>query len=529
MSFDSHLQSFTLTNILVTTFTLLLVRFTILAVYRVFFHPNRNIPGPLIGRITNLYEYYHEIFRGNGGELSTYAREVLHPKYGPIIRTAPDVVRIADKDAWFKIHAIGYTFNVDPQFAGTFGSTASFFASSDTELHRKTRTILLPYFTKKAVFEAEGQVQEKLDKFMKILRNLTATDEDGAGASVNIRDAYTCYLTDFITEFLFEANWNTMEAPAFHHPIADLNHLEIPPLRRALPSVVASIYSMPPWLSVHLLPTMFHGTIYLRRVVHEQMKAFTTSSYHKGPSSDAGIDAPPFTSGNIGNGISRKLIDKLPFFQLGEESTQLFGAAVNSTGWTLCSILYGIVATEGVQERLIAELKAAYPEKVRMDYQTLKELPYLTACIKEGMRYSSSVPGALSRVAPPTGATLCGYYIAPGTMIETTIASMHHNPAIFPSPKKIVPERWIPSETPFPEAPDNLERYLLNFSSGSRMCLGYNLAWIFLYDITARLVREFDVQLGEGLKKDGDWLMADRWAAAKRGDPGIFILKERDE
>lgn len=55
------LRNLTVSNIVITTTTLLIVRFFLLSIYRVFFHPNRNIPGPLLGRITNLYEYYHEV------------------------------------------------------------------------------------------------------------------------------------------------------------------------------------------------------------------------------------------------------------------------------------------------------------------------------------------------------------------------------------------------------------------------------------------------------------------------------------
>lgn len=105
----------------------------------------------------------------------------------------------------------------------------------------------------------------------------------------------------------------------------------------------------------------------------------------------------------------------------------------------------------------------------------------------------------------------------------------HFNPEIFPSPQKFIPERWIPSETPFPQTVDNLDKYLITFGSGSRMCLGYHQAWMFLYIDTALVLREFEVELGEGLKRDGDWLGADRWVSGKRGDPGHFWIKSRED
>src|SRR5690606_32014520 len=130
---------------------------------------------------------------------------------------------------------------------------------------------------------------------------------------------------------------------------------------------------------------------------------------------------------------------------------------------------------------------------------------------------------------PSTGATLCGHKVAAGTIIETNIPNLLLDASIFPQPSRFIPERWIPSETPFSDAPENLDKFLVPFSSGSRMCLGYNLAWMLMYCITARVVSEFEVDVREGYKRDGEWKGVDRWKMRKRGEPLVFVVERRKE
>src|SRR5688572_3498562 len=61
---------------------LVLARFIAVTIYRLYFHPLSNFPGPLLGRITNLYSLYYDWWLG--GKYSEHIRLVLHPKYGPI-------------------------------------------------------------------------------------------------------------------------------------------------------------------------------------------------------------------------------------------------------------------------------------------------------------------------------------------------------------------------------------------------------------------------------------------------------------
>jgi cytochrome P450 len=52
---------------------------------------------------------------------------------------------------------------------------------------------------------------------------------------------------------------------------------------------------------------------------------------------------------------------------------------------------------------------------------------------------------------------------------------VHLNETVFPEPHVYRPERWLEDKT------GHLDKYLVSFCKGPRMCLGINLAWSELY------------------------------------------------
>lgn len=67
--------------------------------YRIFFSPLRNVPGPLIARVSWLWLAYH----GWLGDECSVVRD-LHRKYGTLVRVAPNDVDIADGEALWPIY-----------------------------------------------------------------------------------------------------------------------------------------------------------------------------------------------------------------------------------------------------------------------------------------------------------------------------------------------------------------------------------------------------------------------------------------
>ena len=64
--------------------------------------------------------------------------------------------------------------------------------------------------------------------------------------------------------------------------------------------------------------------------------------------------------------------------QIKDEAYSTLGAAADTTGNAMTVATYHVVSNKQVYEKLIAELKAAFPDaQVRLSFVELEKLPYL--------------------------------------------------------------------------------------------------------------------------------------------------------
>ena len=136
-----------------------------------------------------------------------------------------------------------------------------------------------------------------------------------------------------------------------------------------------------------------------------------------------------------------------------------------------------------VYNKLQAELDKAESEH-RLAHPVITDaeartLPYLQACIKEGLRIWPPVLGLMQKTVPPSGDRLHGLFVPGGTNIGYCAWGLHRNPDIFGEDAKIFrPERWLEAEG---ECLAEMDRTLdLVFGAGRYACLGKAIALIEL-------------------------------------------------
>lgn len=202
--------------------------------------------------------------------------------------------------------------------------------------------------------------------------------------------------------------------------------------------------------------------------------------------------------------------------RLVEEGQTVVAAGAVTTAHYLKFTSYHLLTNPDILQKLKAELETVMPNPNEpASLQKLEQLPYLSAVVSEGFRMSYGVIHRLQRVSPDAPLVFRNWVIPAGTPVGMTSLFIHDNPDLFPEPKQFRPDRWLnqttKNESNGTRIGDNtdvknhrLERYLVNFSKGSRTCLGINLAYAEIYLTLATIFRRFDLELYQTTRADID-------------------------
>jgi cytochrome P450 len=230
--------------------------------------------------------------------------------------------------------------------------------------------------------------------------------------------------------------------------------------------------------------------------------------------------------------------------RLQNEAAGIVGAGIETTKGTLSGACFHILDNPPILARLRQELIEAIPDPQNPPpLDSLMQLPYLSACIEEGLclNYSQSIfefaniiPHVAIRLSYGTvqrsprvshhAPFIYGTWtIPPGVPVSMDTSSLHHNERTFPDSYAYKPERWLGN----PKGPDGkkfLSRYMTAFGRGTRICIGMHLAYAQIYIGLAALFRRFELELFEtdrtAVDFYGDFLVP----VPKPGTLGVRVL-----
>lgn len=214
--------------------------------------------------------------------------------------------------------------------------------------------------------------------------------------------------------------------------------------------------------------------------------------------------------------------------QAAQEGVLQMLAGSESTATGLRATLLCILSSPKVHARLRAEVDEAGVEADSIVPDGLaKTLPYLQACIKEGLRWYPPLGGLSSKLTPPEGDVICGYQVPGNVSVGISVVGVHRNRELFgPDEDSFRPERWLLVGEGGDEKSDEKLKMMernneLIFGYGRFKCLGMNVNAKEMNKVIFELVRRFDMSIVDALRPwsticFGVHLQKDFWVTVRK-------------
>ncbi|KAK3292860.1 cytochrome P450 [Chaetomium fimeti] len=175
-------------------------------------------------------------------------------------------------------------------------------------------------------------------------------------------------------------------------------------------------------------------------------------------------------------------------------TTILAGSDTTATA-VRATMLY-IMTNPRVYNKLVEEIAAAERNgsiSSPITSAESRQMPYVQAVIKEGLRIHPPITGLLTKLVNPGGETIKGRFIPGGTGIGQCGWGIQRHPIFGEDVDVFRPERWIEaSEAQRSEMEKTME---LVFGTGRWGCLGKTIVLVELDKIFVELLRKFDFEL----------------------------------
>ncbi|KAJ8117186.1 hypothetical protein OPT61_g1560 [Boeremia exigua] len=472
------LQRASYAQIVGSVVTFLFVRWIIKGIHRVYFHQLAGFPGPKLAAFTRLPKNI-SIWNGTPHERI----HALHEQYGEVVRIAPDELSFISPDAWRDIyghghgHGKGARGSVPPKnwtwYTGTSYGVSNMVEDEDSAEHARVRRIFKPAFSDRALKEQEPLFKKYVEQ---LVGNLSKVVREHPWTSVDMVKSYNYTTFNVMGDLTFGESLHMLDNSTYD------------------PWVTAMFNSIKAWARsglIHHYPIFkrifmffFSSTIEQKKFEHYQHSAERVSKRLNRGRASEGRDLWDLVTDSDET-------EKLSRAQMDSNSMLFMAAGTETTATLLSGLTYLLLTNPNAMERLSNEIRSAFAGRKDMPMEVIAGLPYLGACLKEGLRLYPPVPTGMPHLTPINGSTICGQYVPPGTGVSVPHYAMYRSARNFRDPLVFAPERWLGDE----RFVDDRKTALQPFSVGSRDCLGKNMAYHEMRLILTNVLQKFDMQL----------------------------------
>ena len=157
------------------------------------------------------------------------------------------------------------------------------------------------------------------------------------------------------------------------------------------------------------------------------------------------------------------------------------------------TVMFHLLANPHTLSRLYDELRSGNLSRPFPKFVEVNALPYLDACVWEGIRMHPPFALALERIVPEDGITIQGHYLPAGTNVGGSPYVVNRHKETFGQDAELWrPQRWLEKDM---QHKNKLERSVLTFGAGRRICLGKHIGLMEVKKLIAFLVLNYKVSL----------------------------------
>ncbi|MCJ1386378.1 hypothetical protein MMC17_009504 [Xylographa soralifera] len=461
-----------------TAAALILVLLLTPVLYRLYLHPLRYVPGPLLGRATSLFLYII-CYLGIEGRVLRYYHEVYSTK---VLRVSPNHVSISDSAAVREIYINRGGFLKDARYQNfNLGPVVSIFSAVDTRYRDVRAKAVAPLFAParlRTASEPNGVIGTCVCEFTTQFQALkvNALVQPPGVVKADILDLSARLSIDVVTGYLLGERYGGLH---------EHDTLSIGARQNTKLSANPFIFAIVAFARFSLLPNLLFRLAYaissrLNASV-ELIKAVTRLDKFASQIVKAAMAEP---SGAVNTYQGRLLQAGISPAEAAAQSQAIIFAGADSTAVMLASILFHLVQNRDARARLLQEI-CSQTKDATVDLQAL---PYLRGVIKEGLRLGMANPTRFTRVVPAGGLRVGDIHLPSGTIVGCAPYILHHDPEMFPDPFSFRPERWLEDGKDNGLGRLDMERCMMPFGVGLRGCIGKNLAQQQIYESVVAVV-----------------------------------------
>ncbi|CAO3610605.1 unnamed protein product [Cunninghamella echinulata] len=389
------------------------------------------------------------------------------------MRLGPKTLLIADRDM---IKQILITDNLQKgEIYDDLGknNVDTLFSTRDKDLHKHLRRLISPAFSIKYLNSLEEFMHNTLENLVNKIDDTIKASPNGKEAPFDIWKGLQSYSLDIVGDTMFGQTFDMIKNES--HPVPDCIAAEMRFAAKFLnrPGLIRLLNFGRKGKTIKSNPII---TKFMTGVIENRVK----SGVRRNDILQILLDTQQSSDPKDRLSEIEIITETILFLIAGSETTS------NSLGFAIIELLRHPEVLKKLREE-IDTLEFPNPSRPVFNHDQLKTLPYLNSVMNEVFRTRSVPASGLDRFCDKDVILGGKLFVPKNTKIICNVYHSHLNEKYWPNASSFVPERWLDGDKSNADI-----NYLMNFSLGSRNCIGKNFALMEMRLVLATLIKLYD-------------------------------------